>query len=315
MKLRYFYFIASLLLIASCKNEAPLSDAYGNFEATTSTVSSEAKGQLLFLHVEEGQQLKAGQLIGLVDTTHLHLQRQQIRATIQTLPKKLRNTIADIEVLENRKANMIRERDRVSRLLKKKAATSKQLDDINGEIDVVEKQIAAIRSTTQISNRAILAEKEPMIAQMAIINNQIRKSYIYNTVDGTVLSKLAEPLEITNMGAPLYRIGQLDTMTLRFYASSVQLQDVKLGQKIEVLIDEGEDAYQTLEGAVSWISEQAEFTPKTIQTKEERVHLVYAIKAKVPNPNGLLKMGMPAEVNFKPGTKAAQEEDMANKSK
>jgi HlyD family secretion protein len=193
---------------------------------------------------------------------------------------------------------MIRERDRVNRLLEKKAATPKQLDDINGEIEVMDKRMEAIRSSTQIANRSILAEKEPLIAQIAVLNNQIKKSYIYNTVDGTILTKLTEPNEFVGMGSPIYRIGELDTMTLRFYASSLQLQEVKLGQKIEVLIDKGADNYSTLEGTISWVSEQSEFTPKTIQTKEDRVNLVYAVKAKVANPEGFLKIGMPAEVNF-----------------
>lgn len=295
---RSFLFLLTTLFLFSCEEKIELSDAYGNFEATISTISSEANGRLIFFNIEEGQQLKKGKLIGMVDTTQLHLQRQQIKASINTLPKKLRNTLADIKVLQNQKSNMIRERDRVNRLLEKKAATPKQLDDINGEIDVVDKRIEAIRSSTKITNRSILAEKEPLIAQIAVINNQIKKSYISNTVDGTILTKLTEPNEFVRMGSPLYRIGELDTMTLRFYASSLQLQEVKLGQKIEVLIDNGADNYSTLEGTISWISEQSEFTPKTIQTKEDRVNLVYAVKAKVANPNGFLKIGMPAEVNF-----------------
>lgn len=301
MQRSFLLFIITLLFF-SCEEKVELSDAYGNFEATISTVSSEANGRLISFNIEEGQQLKKGKLIGLVDTTQLHLQRQQIRASINTLPKKLRNTLADIEVLQNQKSNMIRERDRVNRLLEKKAATPKQLDDINGELEVMDKRMEAIRSQTKIANRSILAEKEPLIAQIAILNNQIKKSYIYNHVNGTVLTKLTEPNEIVGMGSPLYRIGELDTMTLRFYASSKQLQQVKLGEKIEVLIDNGAENYSTLDGTISWISEQSEFTPKTIQTKEDRVNLVYAVKANVANPDGFLKIGMPAEVNFNQST-------------
>lgn len=291
--------IFTIILFTSCKEEVALSDAYGNFEATSTTVSAEANGRLLFLKAEEGQTLKAGSLVALVDTTQLDLQRKQIQATINTLPQKLRTDLADIEVLKNQKANLIRERDRVKRLVEKKAATAKQLDDMNGEIEVVEKRISAIQSQTQTANRGILAEKGPMLAQIDLVNEQIRKSYIYNPIDGTVLTKLAEPSEMVGMGSPLYRIADLDTMTLRFYASAVQLQQVKLGENIEVLVDKGMAGYSTLAGTVSWISEQAEFTPKTIQTKEDRVNLVYAVKAKVANPDGFLKIGMPAEVNFK----------------
>ncbi|MFT5169088.1 MAG: HlyD family secretion protein [Saprospiraceae bacterium] len=303
-------FIIAIILFTSCKEQVTLSDAYGNFEATPTTVSAEANGRLLFLKVEEGQQLKAATLIALVDTTQLDLQRKQIQATINTLPQKLRTDLADIEVMKNQKANLTRERDRVKRLVEKKAATPKQLDDINGEIDVVEKRISAIQSQTQTTNRSILSEKGPMLAQIDVVNEQIRKSYIYNPIDGTVLTKLTEPFEMVGMGSPLYRIAELDTMTLRFYTSAVQLQQVKLGEHIEVLVDNGTTGYNTLTGIVSWISEQAEFTPKTIQTKEDRVNLVYAVKAKVANPNGLLKIGMPAEVNFK---KAIIENAQTNK--
>lgn len=295
---KYIILALATLLVTGCSNKEELSDAYGNFEATTVTIGAEAQGRLLFLKVEEGNMLSAGSLIGIVDTTQLHLQRLQVEAGINTLPSKLRNTLADIEVLKKQKANLIRERDRVSRLVEKKAATPKQLDDMTGQIEVVDKQINAIRSTTQTGNRAILAEKEPLLAQIDVIEEQIRKSYIYNPVEGTVLTKLAEAKEIIGPGAPLYRIGKLDTMTLRFYADAVQLQQVKLGQTIDVLVDDGPDSYKELKGKVSWISEQAEFTPKSIQTKEDRVNLVYALKARVPNPNGFLKIGMPAEVNF-----------------
>lgn len=295
---KYMILILATLLATGCSNKADLADAYGNFEATTVTIGSEAQGRLLSLNVTEGTDLKAGQLVGIVDTTQLHLQKLQIEANINTLPAKLRNTLADIEVLKKQKANLIRERDRVARLVEKKAATTKQLDDIIGQIEVVEKQVNAIRSNTQTGNRAILSQKEPLLAQIDVLNEQIRRSYIYNPVDGTVLTKLSESQEIVGPGAPLYRIGRLDTLDLRIYADAVQLQSVRLGQTIEVLVDEGADAYRKLEGRVSWISEQAEFTPKSIQTKEDRVNLVYAIKARVPNPDGLLKIGMPAEVNF-----------------
>ena len=296
--LKYLISFFAVLVFAACEEKVEVSDAYGNFEATTVMVSSESNGRLLFLKAEEGKRLKAGELIAIVDTTQLHLQRKQIEASIGVLPKKLQTTFADIEVLKRQKANLIRERDRVQRLLTKKAATPKQLDDLNGEIAVVEKRIQAIQSQTKTANRGILAEKEPMLAQMAVLNEQIRKSYIYNPIDGMVLTKLSEPSEVVTMGAPLYRIGQLDTMTLRMYVSAVQLQNLKLGQELEVLVDSGTDAFRALKGTISWIAEQAEFTPKTIQTKEDRVNLVYAVKVKVPNPDGLLKIGMPAEVDF-----------------
>jgi len=296
----YKFFISILLLLffTSCEEQEERADAYGNFEATTTTISAEAGGRLLFLQVEEGKPLEAGTLIGLVDTTQLHLQRKQIEASIGTLPKKLKTALEDIKVLENQKSNLIRERDRVQRLVEKKAATSKQLDDLNGEILVLDQRMAAIRSQTQTANRGILAEKEPMLAQIAILDEQIRKSYIYNPIKGRVLTKLAEPSEIVRYGSPLYRIADLDTMTLRVYVGAVPLQDLKIGQEVEVLIDKGVGEYQSLKGTLYWIAEEAEFTPKTIQTKEERVNLVYAVKIRVPNSSGLLKIGMPAEALF-----------------
>ncbi len=288
-----------LLLLSACQEEEERSDAYGNFETTTTTISAESSGKLLYLNVEEGRQVVADQLVAIVDTTALHLQRKQIDATIRTLPQKVRNAIADIDVINNQKANLLRERDRVDRLVKKKAATPKQLDDLNGQIEVLEKRIAAIRSATETANRSVLSAKGPLLAQRDIISDRIRRSYIYNPVTGTVLTKFKEPSEIVGAGMPLYRVGNLETMTLRFYASAVQLQQVALGDAIDVLIDAGQDSMTTIHGQVFWIAEQAEFTPKTIQTKEERVNLVYAIKAAVPNPDGRLKIGMPAEVNFK----------------
>lgn len=282
-----------------CQDKGVRSDAYGNFEATTILVSAEARGPLLQLDVEEGQQLNPGQAIGLVDTTLLHLQREQVRATMGTLPKKLQNSLAEIAVLEQQQANLVRERNRVARLVEKKAATPKQLDDLNGEMEVVQNRIAAVKANTGTANRAIMAEKEPMLAQIALLDEQIRRAYLYNPTAGTVLTKMAEAGEMVNTGSPLYRIGKLDTLTLRAYTTSTLLQGVSIGQGVEVLIDDGTEAYRSLQGNITWIADQAEFTPKTIQTKEDRVNLVYAFEVAVPNPDGVLKIGMPAEVNFK----------------
>ncbi len=287
----------SLLIFMGCSNKNNQTDAYGNFEATTTTISAEANGKLLTFSLNEGDQLKANQLVALIDTTRLILQRKKLEASLGTLPKKLRNTLADIAVLQNNKNNAIRERNRLERLVEKKAATTKQLDDANGQIDVINKQIDAIKSNTQTGNAAILAEQEPILAQINIINEQIKNAYLYNPISGTVLTKLAEQHEMVRQGAPLYRIGNLDTLTLKFYVDAVQLQSLVLGQNIEVLTDKGEEKYAAHTGTITWIAEQAEFTPKTIQTKEDRVNLVYGVKAKVPN-YGSLKIGMPAEINL-----------------
>lgn len=307
--MRYFFYSLSLLFFFSCTEEAPKSDAYGNFEATITTVSAEANGRLLNFTPTEGKQLKIGERVGQVDTTQLHLQRLQLRATATTLPAKLRDAEPEILVLQDQKRNLIRERDRLKNLVAAKAATPKQLDDLNGQIEVVEQQIRSARSQTQTTNRGILAERRPIAAQVNVINEQIRKATIYNPVAGTVLTKLAEPDEIVAMGSPLYRIANLDTLTLRAYTDGINLQRVKVGDEVQVLVDDSAETYRQLTGRVSYISPQAEFTPKTIQTKEERVNLVYAMKIRVPNTDGNLRIGMPAEVNFggKTNTEVAKE--------
>ncbi len=299
--MQYFQMISlitTLFFFSNCKEEVKTSDAYGNFETVSTIVSAEANGRLLFLKVEEGQSLEKSALIGLVDTTNLHLQKLQLLAMLNTVPKKLRDASPDIAVLEDQKRNLLREKDRVEKLLKDKAATPKQLDDLNGELEVVNQRIKAAKSQTQIANRGILSEQEPIKAQIATLEEQIRKCYIYNPISGIVLTKLAEPSEIVGFGSPLYKIANLDYLDLRAYASGIQMQDIKIGQKVKVLIDAPENAFHELSGEIIWIAEDAEFTPKTIQTKEERVNLVYAFKVRVPN-DGKLKIGMPAEVLFK----------------
>ncbi len=306
MKIYCLLFV--LILLVGCQSGPEPANAYGNFEATVTTVSAEASGQLRFLRVEEGKTLREGALVGLVDTTQLYLQKQQTQASIGSLAKKLQDAEPDIQVLDDQKRNLVRERNRVQNLLENEAATPKQLDDLNGEIAVVEQRIRAARSQTGTANRGVLAEQDPMVIQVKVIEDQISKSYVYNPVRGTVLTKLAEPAEVVTTGAPLYRIGQIDTLTLRAYAESIQLQYVSIGQTVEVRIDRGEEDYRSLQGTVQWISDQAEFTPTTIQTKEDRVSLVYALKIAVPNPSGTLRIGMPAEVHFHP----AQIADNAN---
>jgi HlyD family secretion protein len=261
----------------------------------------------LFFNVKEGQTLEKGALIAQVDTAQLHLQRLQLQASIGTLPKKLRSAEPDIQVFKDKKSNLIRERDRIKKLLAAKAATPKQLDDINGQIDVIDQQMLAARSQTQITNKGILAEKAPLVAQIKVIEEQIRKAAVYNPIKGTVMTKLAENSEFMIMGSPLYRIAALDTLTLRAYADGIQIQNVSIGQEVIVLVDETETTNRSLEGIVTWIASEAEFTPKTIQTKEDRVNLVYAMKIAVPNADKRLKIGMPAEVLFSPRESIAKE--------
>ncbi len=291
-------FLLGFFLLAACKKAEKRSDAYGNFEAVETIVSAEANGRLLFLNVAEGEPKKAGVLVALVDTTLLHLQKQQLLASLGTIGKKQQDPNPQIAVLEEQRRNLVRERDRVQRLLADKAATPKQLDDLNGQIEVAEAQIKAARRSAGTANTGILGEKDPVLAQVKVLNEQIRRCYVRNPLDGVVLTKIAEPSEVVGFGSPLYKIAALDTLELRAYVSGGQLPGLKIGQSVTVEIDQSGGGVQSLSGKDSWIASKAEFTPKTIQTKEERVNLVYAFKVKVANGAGVLKIGMPGEVKW-----------------
>lgn len=290
-----------LLSLLACEPEEQLADAYGNFEADPTTIGAEANGRLLYLQVEEGVSLPAGKMVGLIDTTQLHLQKLQIKATIQALGNKTRSPLPEIEVLREQARNLEREKVRIEGLLADQAATPKQLDDIQAQIDVVEKQIESTRQRVSDNNRSILSEADPLYAQLAVLDEQIRKCYIYNPLQGTVLTKMAKGNEMAGFGTPLYRIASLDTLRLRAYFSGGQMSDIQLGQQVEILVDQAsEQTMKSYPGTIEWIASEAEFTPKTIQTKEERINLVYAAKISVPNTDGKLKIGMPGEVWLSP---------------
>ncbi|MEQ8705372.1 MAG: HlyD family efflux transporter periplasmic adaptor subunit [Phaeodactylibacter sp.] len=286
-----------LLPLTACQEAGPSSDAYGKFEAREVIVSAEANGKLVAFNAAEGQQLKAGALVGLVDTTLLHLQRQQLRANIHAVTGKTQDAEPQVRVLQERKQNLLREERRLKALIVDKAAPAKQLDDLQGQLEVIDKEIAAIRAQNKTANRGILSEIAPIEAQIEVVEEQIRRCYLYNPVSGTVLLQLAEPYEMTAAGKPLYTIAPLSELELRAYVSGAQLPQLKLGQEVTVLVDEDAVSNRRLSGTISWIADEAEFTPKTVQTKEERVNLVYAFKVKVKN-DGTLKMGMPGEVVF-----------------
>lgn len=287
--------IAALLFVLSgCSNDKQKSDAYGNFEAVETIVSSESSGKINELNVEEGQIIEAEKIVGYIDTNQLYLKKLQLVQQKSTVRTKFKNVSAQISVLQEQKRVAIREKERIERLLKDNAATGKQLDDINGNIDVINKQISSIDMQNSTTNE----ELKGLDVQINQVADQLQKSSITNPVKGTVIIKFAEQGEVVNFGKPLYKIADISVMELRVYVSGSQLPEIKLGQKVKVLIDEGKTNYRTLEGEISWISSKAEFTPKIIQTKEERVNLVYAVKVKVVN-DGSLKIGMPGEVMFK----------------
>lgn len=294
---KYHIMLISLLsLLYSCDGSDDQADAYGNFEAVEIIVSSEANGKLVVFQLEEGDKLNENQIVGFVDTTQLHLNKKQLEASIRAIKSKTQNVQVQIEVLENKRENLEREKNRVERLLADSAATSKQYDDIVGELAVVGRQIAATKSQLNTGNRGLLSEIAPLEVKIEQLEDQLEKSMINNPTKGTVLTKFAYENEITAYGKPLYKIADLENITLRAYLSGNQLANVKIGQGVTIAIDQN-DGEMEFPGEVTWISSNAEFTPKVIQTKEERVNLVYAFKVVVKN-SGEIKIGMPGEVRF-----------------
>ena len=284
----------TLVFLAGCAGNGDTSDAYGNFEATEVLIASEAGGKLLSFEVDEGQTLEAGTVVGLVDTVQLALKRDQLRASRQAVRSKISGVVAQIEVLEEQKRVALIEKNRIERLLEDRAATQKQRDDVDGQLRVLDRQIQSIRT----QKATILGEIDVLEVQIAQLDDQIARSIVVNPVAGTVLVTYAETHELTAPGQPLYKLADLGTLYLRAYVSGAQLPHVRIGQTVEVLIDEDETANRSLTGEITWIAAQAEFTPKLVQTKEERVNLVYAFKVRVANPEGRLKIGMPGEVRF-----------------
>lgn len=298
MKQFTLFITLALLLLSSCSNKGDLADAYGNFESTDQLVTPEMPGKLLIFHVEEGKTLEKGDTVAMVDTTQLYLKKLQLRASIKAIKGKLQDPRPQIELLQKQKEVLNKELKRVQSLLAADAATPKQLDDLQGKIDVLDQQVKTTREQSALANRALLSQIPPLETQILQLDDQISRCYVINPTDGTVLLKLVEEGEMVAQSRALYKIADLSTMELRAYISGDQLADIAIGQKVIVEIDKDEDSNQALEGEISWVSYQAEFTPKTIQTKEERVNLVYAFKVKVNNDEGKLKIGMPGEVYF-----------------
>lgn len=286
-------FLVVIVLLASCKSNKNGSDAFGTFEATETTISSESAGKIQWIKIEEGQVLNAGDTIALVDTVQLSLKREALLAQQKATSNKANYILAQVKVIEEQIKTSLVEKNRLEKLFKDGAATQQQLDNINGLLAVYEKQI----STIETQNAPVINELEAYDKQIAQLTDQINRSYVVNPVSGTVLTKYSEANEIVNQGKALYKIADLNDIFLRAYVSGAQLPNIKLEQKVNVLADKNESELKEYEGVVTWISSTAEFTPKIIQTKEERVNLVYAVKIKVKN-DGSLKIGMPGEVKF-----------------
>lgn len=292
MKKLSFAILLSIALF-SCSKTENKSDGYGNFEADEIIVSSESAGQLLEFNIREGDSKISGDIIGFVDTIPLILQRNQLIAQKDLIKSKFDNVKSQIDVLNEQKNNVIIEQNRVDKLLENKAATPKQKDDISGNIKVIDKQIKQVET----QNININNELKSIETQINSINDRIKRCYIKNPMNGIVINRFTDKGEIVGQGKPLYKIADLSIINFKAYLSGDQVANIKLGQKVQVLVDLDKKDNKTIEGEIFWISPKAEFTPKIIQTKEERVNLVYPVKIKVKN-DGTLKIGMPGEIKF-----------------
>ncbi len=297
--------------LTACKQNQNSFDASGSFEADEVIVSARQGGQILRLQLHEGDLLHKDSILGNIDITGFQLQKEQVKASISSLQEKLNNAEPQIEVLKKQIAvqqsqvsYLSHEKKRLENLLKADAATQKQLDDMNARLDEAQRQLALIQqqiqmtsATVHIQNRGILSQKDPLEKSAEQADDQIQKGLIINPVTGIVLNQYAYAGEMTSPGKALYKIANTDTLMLRAYVTGMQLPQLRLGQPVKVMTDDGKGGYKKYEGRINWISSKAEFTPKTIQTKDERANMVYAIKIRVPN-DGYLKIGMYGEVNF-----------------
>ena len=326
MKQYIFISLFAAAALTACGPDEPAFDASGAFEADEVIVAAEAGGRILSLDVQEGDTLSAGAVVGAIDAEGLELQKAQLEASAAALRDRTTSAEPQVRVLEQQLqvqksqvaaqraqlATLERERTRIANLVKAEAATAKQLDDITGQIDVLREQIGAAeaqlgvlrqqiraqREQVALQNRAVLSEEAPTAKRIEQVADQIDRARIVNPVPGTVLLSYAEPGEVTSPGKALYKIADLRELTLRAYVTADQLAAVKIGQPVEVLVDDGAEGYRSYTGTLSWIADKAEFTPRTILTKDERANQVYDTKIRVPN-DGYLRIGMYGEVRFK----------------
>lgn len=302
----------SITILAACSDNGPAFDATGTFEADEVVVSSEIAGKILTMNLEEGDQLAKDSLVATIDAGNLALQKMQVEASIEALNEKTNDITPQLQLLreqlavqQSQMATLEKEKQRFTALVKADAATPKQLDDIVAQIDVLKGQMAVTKqqmkvqeTNTATANRSILSEQNPLAKRADIISDQIDRSKVVNPIAGTVLTKYAHAGEVIGAGKGLYKIADVSSLLLRAYVSGDQLSQIKLGQQVEVFVDKGKKDYKSYAGKITWIADKAEFTPKTIQTKDERANLVYAVKILVPN-DGYLKIGQYGEVKWK----------------
>ena len=288
-----------LVTLTSCKDQSATYDATGTFEATEIIVSAEATGKLIHFDADEGKQLQKGEEVGLVDTTQLYLQKRKLLANMKSVEYQRPDIQKQIASIRERIEQAQSEKKRVENLLKSDAANQKQLDDWNTEIQVLNKQLEAQLSTLHNSTASLNEQSSSVAIQVAQVEDQLQKSRICAPIQGTVLAKYTEPGEYTAPGKPLFKIADTEHMFLRAYITSSQLSQVAIGQSVRLYADFGDDNRKEYPGKICWIADQAEFTPKTILTKDERANQVYAIKIAFRN-DGSAKIGMYGEVKFTP---------------
>ena len=290
--------VCTLLMVFSCGKQNHKADAYGNFEADEIIVSAQSQGVLLSLNIKEGEKLEKDLQVGRIDSTVPAIKMRQIEAQQAVINARLQNMDTQLKVQDELRINMVREVNRIEKLLGSEAATRQQYDDLSGKLKVLDLQTETIRGQKSI----IMAERTVLNAQRAEAMNLLEKCRIVNPLNGTVLEKYVEAGELVTPGKALYKIANIEEMELKVFVSGAQLSSIAIGDSVELFIDLEDNTLQSSQGYVSWISSQAEFTPKIIQTREERVNMVYAIKVRVKN-EGSLKIGMPGEVIFKKGTR------------
>ena len=287
------YLIPALLVgFLGCSSNEEQADAYGNFEAIEVMVSAESQGRIVAFSPREGELLQKGDVTVIVDSTQLTLKKRQLQSGVISLKSKINILDAQVRASKVQLENLNREKNRIDQLFEGGAATSKQKDDINGQIALLEAQIL----TTESQKSSVYAERNTLNVQIEQVEDQIWKCAVRNPIQGILLTKYREEGEITMPGQSLYKLANMDELYLRAYVSGEQLSIIETGQSVNVRFD-APGGREEVAGKVNWISPQAEFTPKIIQTKEERINLVYAIKVLVPN-DGRLKIGMPGEVYF-----------------
>lgn len=299
MKQNRIYILIAVVTIGitSCKKKQNNFDASGSFEAVETMISAETAGTLKEFNLEEGQTLDSGSFIGYIDSTQLYLKKKQLISQINAVKSRTPNISVQIATLEEQLATANRERNRIKNLLNAGAGTTKQLDDVNSTIAMLQKQIEAQKSSLEISKDGLSKDANALQIQIEQLNDQLSKCKIINPVNGVVLTKYVETNEMLAPGKVMYKIANLSNIILRAYITSDQLPIVKLNQIVKVNTDDGKGGFTTTEGKLIWINDKAEFTPKTIQTKSERANMVYAIKVKVKN-DGRYKIGMYGEINF-----------------